>query len=55
MLGLQATVFSRTDNLYIELAEVALNGMIRPQVFVKARSKDRCMYAHDICRMQKAQ
>ena len=44
-------VFARTFNLYDELAEVAPNGVIRPQVFVKARSMDRCMYAYDICTM----
>ena len=41
--------------LYSELAEVAPNGVIRPQVFVKARSMDRCIYAYDICTMQNEQ
>ena len=34
-----------------QIAEVAPNGVIRPQVFVKARSMDICMYAYDICTM----
>ena len=55
MLLWQAMVFARTFNLFDELAEVAPNGVIRPQVFVKARSMDRCMYAYDICTMKKDQ
>ena len=47
--------FARTFNLYDELAEVAPDGVIRPQVFVKARSTNRCMYAYDIHTMQKEQ
>ena len=34
MLLWQAMVFARTFNLYDELAEVAPNGVIRPQVSV---------------------